>query len=104
MMHHIPQLPHQTGQSKGWDGEKANAKEQCPLLNFNLLEKQLQKTLQDRTPDAPQDVLHDNIKDKQEIDLTKGLRNLTLKEDADTQNVNRCTSTIGGCIREEGQG
>ena len=43
--------------------------------------------LQDRTPDALQDVSHDNIKDKQEIGLTKGLRNLTLKEDADTQNL-----------------
>ena len=32
-------------------------------------------------------MLHDKIKDKQEIDLTKGLRNLMLKEDANTQNL-----------------
>ena len=67
-----------------WDGEKAKAREQCPLLNFNLLEKQLQKILQDRAPDVPQDVLHDSFKDRQEVDISKGLRSLTLKED--TQN------------------
>ena len=72
--------------SKDWDGEKAKAREQCPLLNFKLLEKQLQKTLQDRAPGIPQDILHDSIEDRQEIDLTKDLRDLTLKEDADTQN------------------
>ena len=58
-----------------------------PLLDFNPLGKQLQKTLQDRAPDVLQDVLHDSIKDRQEIDLTIGLKDLTLKEDADTQNL-----------------
>ena len=33
--------------SEDWDGEKAKAREQHPLLDINLLEKQLQKTLQD---------------------------------------------------------
>ena len=59
--------------SKDWDGKKAKAREQCPLLDLNLLEKQLQKTLQDRTLDVPQDALHDSIADRQELDLTKGL-------------------------------
>ena len=59
--------------SKDWDGKKAKAREQCPLLDFNLLEKQLQKTLQDRALDVPQDVSHDSIVDRQEIDLTTGL-------------------------------
>ena len=69
---------------KDWDGEKAKAREQCPLLNLNLLEKQLQKMLQDRALDIPQDMSHDSTKDRQEVDITKGLRSLTPKED--TQN------------------
>ena len=59
--------------SEDWDGEKAKAREQCPLLDFNLLEKQLQKTLQDRVQDVPQDMPHDSIVDKQDTDLTKGI-------------------------------
>ena len=31
--------------SEDWDGKKAKAREQCPFIDFNLLEKQLQKTL-----------------------------------------------------------
>ena len=73
--------------SEDWDGKKAKAREQHPFLDFNLLEKQLQKTLQDRALDVPQDLLHDSIKDRQETDLTKGLRDLTLKKDADAQNL-----------------
>ena len=42
--------------SKDWDGEKAKARKQCPLLDFNILEKQIQKTLQDRAQDIPQDM------------------------------------------------
>ena len=70
--------------SKDWDGEKAKAREHCPLLDFNLLEKQLQKTLQDNALDIPQKVLHDNVNDRQEVDLTKGLRDLMLNKDAHT--------------------
>ena len=69
--------------SKDWDGKKAKAREQCPLLDFNLLEKQLQKTLQDPIQDMSQDVLDNNTVEK---DLTKDLQALTLKEDADMQN------------------
>ena len=70
--------------SEDWDGKKAKAREQCPLLDFNLLEKQLQKTLQDTKQDVPQDVLNDS---SVEMDLTKGLHDLTLKEDIDIQNL-----------------
>ena len=48
--------------SKDWDGKKAKAREQCPLLDFNLLEKQLQKTLQDPIHDVSQDLLDNNIR------------------------------------------
>ena len=73
--------------SEDWDGKKAKAREQCPLLGCNLLEKQIQKTLQDRVHDVPQDMPHDSIVDKQETDLTKVIKDLTLKEDADIQNL-----------------
>ena len=53
--------------SEDWDGKKVKGREQCPLLDFNVLEKQLQRTLQNRAPDIPQDLLHDNIKDRQEV-------------------------------------
>ena len=56
--------------SEDWDGEKAKAREQCPLLDLSLLEKQLQKTLQDTTQDVLQDILNNSII---ETDLTKGL-------------------------------
>ena len=46
------------------------------------MEKQLQKALRDTTQDVPQDVLNDNTV---EVDLTKGLQGLTLKEDTDMQ-------------------
>ena len=39
--------------SKDWDGKKAKSREQHPLFDFNLLEKQLQETLQDRALDVP---------------------------------------------------
>ena len=68
--------------NEDWDSEKAKAKEQCPLLDFNLLEKQLQKTLQYTTQDILQNLPNDSIIG---TDLTKGLQGLTLEEDTDTQ-------------------
>ena len=70
--------------SKDWDSKKANAGEQCPLLDFNLLEKQLQETLQDLIQDKSQDTLDNNMVEK---NLTKGFQALTLKEDTDRQNL-----------------
>ena len=52
--------------SEDWDGNKAKAKEQCLLLNFKLLEQQVQKTLQDKAKDTPPDMTHDATADKQE--------------------------------------
>ena len=57
--------------SEDWDGKKAKAREQHPLLDFNLLEKQLQKTLQDPIQDMSQDILDNNMVEK---DLTKNLQ------------------------------
>ena len=70
--------------SEDWDGEKAKAREQCPLLDFKLLEKQLQQTLQDPIQDISQDTLDDHMVEKS---LTKDLQALTLKEDVDKQNL-----------------
>ena len=38
--------------SEDWDVEKAKAREQFPLLDFNQLEKQLKQTLQDPIQDV----------------------------------------------------
>ena len=39
--------------SEDWDGDKAKAREQHPLLDFKVLEMQIQKKLQDRAQDTP---------------------------------------------------
>ena len=72
--------------SEDWDGDKAKAREQRPLLDFKLLEQQIQKTLQDTTQDVPQDTKHDTIVAKQETDLIDGIQDLTLEPKQDTQN------------------
>ena len=72
--------------SEHWDGDKAKAAEQRPLLNFKLLEQQIQKTLQDRTQGTPQDMTHDVTVDKQETDLIDSVQDLTLEPKQDTQN------------------
>ena len=63
------------------------AREQCPLLDFNVLEKQIQKTLQDRAQDIPQDMIHDDTIDKQETDLVNGIQDLMLESKSDIQNL-----------------
>ena len=73
--------------SKDWDGNKAEAREQCPLLDFKILEKQIQKTLQDRAQDIPQDMTHNVTTDKQETDLVNGIQDLTLESKSDAQNL-----------------
>ena len=70
--------------SEDWDGEKVKAREQCPLLDFNQLEKQLKQTLQDPIQDVSQNTLDDHMVEKS---LSKDLQDLTLKEDADNQNL-----------------
>ena len=70
--------------SEDWDGKKAKAREQCPLLDFNQLEKQLKQTLQDPIQDISQNTLDDHMVEKS---LSKDLQALTLKEDADNQNL-----------------
>ena len=73
--------------SKDWDGDKGTAREQHPLLDFNLLEQQIQKTLQDRAKDTPQDTTHDATTDKLETDLVNSIQDLTLESKPDTQNL-----------------
>ena len=66
--------------SEDWDGKKAKAKGQRLLLDFKLLEQQLQKTLLDTPQDTTQDA------DKQETDFIDGMQDLTLDQKPDTQN------------------
>ena len=58
-----------------WDGEKARAREQHPLLDFNQLEKQLKQALQDPIQDISQNTLDDHMVEKS---LSKDLQALTL--------------------------
>ena len=71
--------------SEDWDGTKAKAREQHPLLDFNFLEKQIKKTLQDPIQDVSLDLLDSDT--KIEKDLMKGMQALTLKGDTDTKTV-----------------
>ena len=73
--------------SEDWDGNKAKAREQRPLLDFKLLEQQIQKTLQDTTQDVLQDMTNDAIVDKQETDQIDGIQYLTLEPKQNTQNL-----------------
>ena len=66
-MLHIPLQPCQTGLVKTGMAKKAKAKEQRSLIDFKLLEQQLQNTLQDTVPD------------KQETDLINSMQDLTLE-------------------------
>ena len=71
--------------SEDWDGNKAKAREQCPLLDFNFLEKQIKKTLQDLIQDILLDLWDNDSKIGK--DWMKDMQALTLKEDMDTQTV-----------------
>ena len=73
--------------SEDWDGQKAKASEQCPLFDFNILEKQIQKTPQGRAQDISQDTMQDVTTDKQETDLVNGIQDLTLEPKLDVQNL-----------------
>ena len=70
--------------SEDWDGEKAKAREQCPLIDFKQLEKQLRQTLQDPIQDVSPNTLDDHTLEKS---LSDNLQALTLKEDRDNQNL-----------------
>ena len=71
-----PPTPPSDWSSDNWDGEKAKAKEQRSLIDFKLLEQQLQNTLQDTAQDI--------VPDKQEMDLINGMQDLTLEQDQNT--------------------
>ena len=68
--------------SEDWDGNKAKAREQCPLLDLNFLEKQIKKTLQDPIQDVSLDLPDSD--NKIEKNLMKDMQALTLKGDTDT--------------------
>ena len=71
--------------SEDWDGNKAKDREQCPILDFNMLEKQICKTLQDRAQDLLQDTTQDNTIDKQEKDVVNSMQDLTLNPNTNVQ-------------------
>ena len=71
--------------TEDWDGNTAKAREQHPLLNFKLLEQQIQKTLQDRAQDTPKNMTHNITVDKWETDLIDGIQDLTLEPKQDIQ-------------------
>ena len=72
--------------SENWDGNKSKAREQCPLLDFKMLEKQIQKTPQDRAQEVPQDTTLNITTDKQETDLVNSIQDLMLESKLDVQN------------------
>ena len=80
-----PQNTPSNWSSEDWDGNKAKTREQCPLLDFNFLEKQIKKTLQDPIQDISLDLTDSD--NKIEKDLMKDMQALTLKGDMDTQTV-----------------
>ena len=91
-MYCIFYAPHPSITPSDWSsedlaGDKAKAREQRPLLDFKLLEQQIQKTLQDTIQDMPQDTTHDAAVDKQETDLIDGIQDLTLEPKQDIQNL-----------------
>ena len=85
MMPHIPPNIPLDWSSEDWDGNKANAREQYPLLDFNCIEKQIKKTLQDPIQDVSLDLMDSDI--KIEKDLRKDMQALTLKGDTDIQTL-----------------
>ena len=52
-----------------------------------MLEKQIQKMLQDRAQDIPQDTTLNITTDKQETDLVNGIQDLMLESQLDAQNL-----------------
>ena len=76
--------------SKDWDGKKAKAKEQRSLIDFKLLEQQLQSALQGTTQDTTKDTTQDIVTDKQK-NFINGMQDLTLKQD---QNVTNTTDIL----------
>ena len=72
--------------SEDWDGNKTKAREQCPLLDFKVLEQQIQKTLQNRAKDTPQDMTHDATTDKLKTDLVNRIQDQMIDSKLDTQN------------------
>ena len=73
--------------SKNEDGTKAKAKEQRSLIDFKLLEQQLQSALQDTTQDTTKDTTQDAVIDKQEMDLINSMQDLMLKQDKNVTNT-----------------
>ena len=73
--------------SEDWDDKKAKAKEQRSLIDFKLLEQQLQNALQDTTQDTTKDTTQDAVADIQEMDLINGMQDLMLKQDQNLTNM-----------------
>ena len=52
----IPQQPHWTGLVRTGTAKRPRLREQCLLLDFDLLAKEIKKTLQDQILDVSQDL------------------------------------------------
>ena len=78
--------------SEDCDGDKAKAREQCPLLDFKLLEQQIQKTLQDRAKDTPQDTTQCNNRQTGDR-LSKWYTGPNIRIKTRHTELNRCTSS-----------
>ena len=91
MMPHIPQIPCQTGLVRTGMVIRPRQGKQCPLLDFNFLEKQINKSLQDPIQDISLDLPDSD--NKIEKDLMKDMQALTLKGDTDTKTVTDIQAT-----------
>ena len=68
-------------------GMVTKTRPESPLLDFKLLEQQIQKIQQDRAKDTPEDTTHNATADKQKTDLVNGIQDITLESKLDTQNL-----------------
>ena len=77
--------------SEDWNGDKAKAREQCYLLDFDKLEQQLTQTLQNSAQNTSLETLHSKMPDKK---LTDDFQTMALKEGKNrlTYQTNRQTS------------
>ena len=88
--------------SEDWDGDEPKGREQCPLLNFKVIEMQLQNMLQDRPQDIPQNMAHNT--DNQQTDLVNGIKDLTLDSKPDIQNLTDMLAPSPDTPEEKGKG
>ena len=82
--------------SEDWDGNKAKAREQCPLLDFNFLEKQIKKILQDPIQDISLGFLDSDNKIEKDLmtDMQLSRETQTVVQATNTEEPNNNNQTI----------